>query len=384
MPNNFTIINQIENKKAVIMLTGVVSSYDSDHTFKASTFINEFTKLQESNTHIHVDIVNFYGGSIMEGIPVYNHIKKVVDEGVIEISGKVDGLAASMGSIISMAIPVENLEMANMARLMNHCAKGGAWGTAAEVRNTAQLIEDLENDLVNILAERTGWTPEEVKNKWMDGLDHYITATEAKKIGLVGETTKSKVIKKEPKNLVDPAAVFNFYQNQITNISKPEEHMKNIPLFIAAFAAAGIELSANVDEAGILSEVKKLATTNKTISDKLTEAETKLGDQQKLAVDNLVNNAIKDQKIDKSQEESIRKMATSNFDSAKTFLDGQTARKPLNGQLNGGGNPPNTPGNQDPEKNFSWYRKNAPNALAKMKRETPEDYEALKNAQYTS
>lgn len=384
MPKNFTIINQSKNNKAVIMLTGVVSSYDSDHTFKASTFINEFTKLQETNTAIHIDIVNFYGGSIMEGIPVYNHIKKVVDAGEITITGKIDGLAASMGSIISMAIPVAKLEMAGMARLMNHCAKGGAWGTAAEVRNTAELIEGLENDLVNILAERTGWSEEEVKNKWMDGLDHYITATEAKKIGLVGKIAKSKVIKKEPKNLVDPAAVFNFYQNQIVNITKPEEQMKNIPLFIAAFAAAGIELAENVDEAGILAEVKNLTAKNKETSTKLTEAENKLKEQQTKAVDNLVASAIKEGKITQAQEESIKAMATADFDNAKTFLDSQTARKPLNQQLNGGGNGAATPDNQDDQKDFAWYRKNAPDALAKMKRENPEDFEALKNAQYKS
>ncbi|CAA0260317.1 conserved hypothetical protein [Tenacibaculum maritimum] len=380
MSKNFTIINQGKNK-ATIMLTGVVSSYDSDYTFKAATFINEFRKLQETNTAIHIDIVNFYGGSIIEGIPIYNHIKDVIAEGEIEITGKIDGLAASMGSIIAMAIPVENLEMANMGRLMNHCAKGGAYGTVAEVRNTAQLIEDYENDMVNILAERTRWSVAEVKKKWMDGLDHYITATEAKKIGLVGKIAKSKVIKKEPKNLADPSAVFNFYQNQIVNISNTEEQMKNIPLFIAAFAEIGIELPANTDEKTILTNVKNLIEKNKEIDNELTEVNNQLKSQKETTVNSLVENALKSGKITKAQEGSIRAMATSNFDSAKAFLDVQPERKSLTKQLNNSSKVVNST-NQDTEKTFYWYRKNAPDALAKMRKESPEEFLELYNAHY--
>ena len=109
---NFTVVNKGTNGKAVMMLTGMVSFYNGEQSFSASKFINDFNKLKETHNEIHIDIVNLYGGSITEGIPVYNHLKETAEEGKVKITGKIDGLAASMGSIIAMAIPVENLEWA--------------------------------------------------------------------------------------------------------------------------------------------------------------------------------------------------------------------------------------------------------------------------------
>lgn len=389
MKDNFTVINKQKNSgKAVMMLTGMVSFYNGDQSFSASKFIKDFNTLKETHNHIHVDIVNLYGGSITEGIPVYNHIRETAEAGEVKITGKIDGLAASMGSIIAMGIPVDELEMGNMARIMNHRAKGGAWGTADEVKHAGENIASYEDDLVEILSERTGLSTDDIRSKWMDGKDHYIKAAEAKKLGLVGKTTKSKAIKKAPKNNVDPEAVFNFYQQQIVNaididiepIENQNEDMKLIAQFIAAFAIAGIELNAeNATEESILGQVKTLAQNNKKLTDDLTEAKDKLSKQHKEAVKNLVADAKKRDLIKENQEASLTKMANNNLDDAREFVNGLTPHKPLNERLNSGkGDPKNE--NTDDEKDFDWYRKNDHQALQKMKVNDPENYKALKDA----
>ncbi|WP_372747047.1 ATP-dependent Clp protease proteolytic subunit, partial [Lutibacter sp.] len=105
MIKNFTIVNEDKKQqKASVTLTGYVASFNSDNTFNSAKFIEMFNTLKATNTHIHIDIVNLYGGSITEGIPVYNHIKETAAEGSVKITGKIEGLAASMGSIIAMAI----------------------------------------------------------------------------------------------------------------------------------------------------------------------------------------------------------------------------------------------------------------------------------------
>lgn len=388
---NFTVINKGKTAgKAVMMLTGMVSFFNGEQSFSASKFIKDFNALKENNTHIHIDIVNLYGGSITEGIPVYNHIKETAEAGDIKITGKIDGLAASMGSIIAMGIPVENLEMGNYARLMNHRAKGGGYGTADEVRNAANTIESYEDDLAEILAERTGWTTEEVRNKWMDGEDHYIKSAEAKKIGLVGKTSKSKVIKSAPKNDVAPEEAFNFYQTQITNaietdfetIENKNEDMKLLHKFATAFALASITIDpTNATEESILDEVTNLAKNNKKLTENLEAANTKLQEQKDLAVKNLVASARKNNLIKESQEESLTTMAENDLDAAQKFVNALTPHTPLNEKLNGGKGGDGNPGNEnDPEKTFDWYRKNDSKALAEMQAKDPEAYNALKEA----
>ena len=383
MSKNFTVINKGTNGKATMMLTGSISFYNGEYSFSASQFIKDFNELKESNQHIHIDIVNLYGGSITEGIPVYNHIKEAADGNEFKITGKIDGLAASMGSIIAMAIPVDDLEMGNMARIMNHSAKGIGYGTASEVRNAADTIEGYEDDLVNILAERTGLSSKKIKAKWMDGLDHYIKADEAKRLKLVGKTTKSKVIKKSPDNATDPLAVFNFYQDQITNSiennnNQEPEDMKLIAQFIAAFAVAGIEIDAeNATEENFLTEVKNLTNKNTDLNTKLTAAEAKLQTQAEAAVTDFVANAKSKELIQENQVASLTKMATNDMEAAKEFVDSLTPRKSLSQQLNNGVDPKNE---DDPKKDFDWYRKNDHKALAKMKSEDLEKYNELKNA----
>ncbi|MAB37729.1 MAG: hypothetical protein CL528_11355 [Aequorivita sp.] len=385
---NFTVVNKGTNGKAVMMLTGMVSFYNGEQSFSASKFINDFNKLKETHNEIHIDIVNLYGGSITEGIPVYNHLKETAEEGKVKITGKIDGLAASMGSIIAMAIPVENLEMGNMARIMNHRAKGGAYGTADDVEHQASTIRSYEDDLVDILAERTGLSTKDVRAKWMDGRDHYIKAEEALTLKLVGHTTKSKAIKKAPKNSATPEEVFNFYQQQIVNaietdsefIQNQNEDMKLIAQFIAAFALAGIEMNAeNASEETILAQVKKVTADNKDLKGKLETAENQLTAQKDLAVANLVATALKDGKIQKSQEASLKKMAENSLEDAQEFVKNQTVHKPLTTQLNNGQNA-GAENNGGEEKDFNWYRKNDSKGLMEMKTKQPDEYQALLQA----
>lgn len=385
---NFTVVNKGANGKAIMMLTGMVSFYNGEQSFSASKFINDFNKLKETSNEIHIDIVNLYGGSITEGIPVYNHIKETAEKGEVKITGKIDGLAASMGSIIAMAIPVENLEMGSMARIMNHRAKGGAYGTADDVEHQASTIRSYEDDLVDILAERTGLTSKEVRAKWMDGKDHYIKAEDALTLKLVGHTTKSKAIKKAPKNSASPEEVFNFYQQQIVNaietdfqtIDNQNNDMKNIAAFVAAFALAGIEINAeNATEETFLNASKKLAKENKEIKEKLTSAENQLTAQKDLAVANLVSTALKDGKIQKSQEASLKKMAENSLEDAQEFVKNQTVHKPLTSQINIGG-AEGAENNGAEAKTFDWYRKNDSKGLMEMKSKQPDEYQALLQA----
>lgn len=379
------------DKKADIgylTLSGYIASFDyEDEYFKATTFLEAFNKLKKEHSHIHINIVNLYGGSIYEGIPVYNALK---EEAEVKITGKVDGLAASMGSVIALAIAPENLEMGKMARLMIHRAKSGSYGTGDELMAAGKATNDLEEDLISIYSERSVFSTEEVKSKWMDGVDHYINATDAKKYGFVGQTVES-TIKKSPAKamMTNPKDVFNFYNSQIINQKTDSNDMKNLALFAAALVAFNPKFSIDSpSEEEVLAEMKAQLKAGKDAEaalkdaqDALKEANDKLAESETAAIKSLIDGAIAENKIQESQRESIEAMASKDFENAKAFLAAQTPRTSLSATLKGG---TKTPKPGEAEMTFSEWRKKDAKGLAQMKKTDPERYQELYDAQYGS
>lgn len=382
MTENFTIVNvDKKKKKASMTLTGYVSSYNSDNTFSSAKFIERFTELKANNEHIHIDIVNFYGGSITEGIPVYNHIKETADEGSITITGKIEGLAASMGSIIAMAIPVENLEMGNMSRIMNHRAKGGAFGTSDEVHNSANLIQGYEDDMVGILAERTGLTDVEVKAKWMDGLDHYIKATEAKKLKLVGNISESNLKKALPKNFKSPDDAFNFFQtnlvyNSLNNDMELEQQLRQ-----------ALNLGANDDVVAAVTKLNADNTTNAEYKTKFEALQKANQDAEEAEAKTLVENAITGKFIGEDQKDVYLSLFKADHANAKKVVEnlmkGKASTTETNQKLNTFIDGLQNQGGAAPvDKTYEWYEKNDPEALLRMKEENNDQFMKLFNAQF--
>lgn len=382
MPVNYTIVNvDKKQKKANMTLTGYVASFNSENSFNSAKFIKQFNELKAENTHIHIDIINLYGGSITEGIPVYNHIAETAREGKITITGKIEGLAASMGSIISMGIPADNLEMGNMSRIMNHRAKGGAWGTADDVRNSADMIQGYEDDMISILAERTGMTEADVKAKWMDGLDHYIKAPEAKKLGLVGKISKTNLKGKLPKNFATPVEAYNFYETHLVH------NYLNTDMELEQELRQALNLGANDD---VVAAVKKLNTSNETNADYKTKYDALLQanqEKEKAEAEALVNAAIEAKKIDESEKETYMALFAADHENAKKVVAKLTATQApsnsanqqlsemVDGLKNQGGNTP-------VEKNYAWYEKNDPQALLDMQENNNEQFMKLFNAHF--
>lgn len=358
-------------------LTGYVSSYNSENTFNSAKFIEQFNALKAKFKHIHIDIVNLYGGSIVEGIPVYNHIKETAAAGAIKITGKIEGLAASMGSIIAMAIPVDDLEMGNMARLMNHRARGGAFGTSEEIKNASEMVQGYEDDMVAILAERTGLSAEDVKAKWMDGLDHYIKAAEAKKLKLVGKLTTTAIKNPLPKNFSNPEEAYNFFDtnlvlNSKSNMTLEEQLREALNLGVNDDVLAAVK-QLQVD-AAFRPKFEALNTANKQAQE--TEAQT------------LVQKAIDGKHIDEAQKDVYLNLFKADHANAKVVVEGllntktivasnsQQLGKMIDGLGNGAGAP------KAEVKDWDWYEKNDPETLLAMQESNPDEFKKLFDEKY--
>jgi len=105
--------------------------------------------------------INSPGGSVWEGMAVL----AMLNAHKAKIITRVEGLAASMASVVAMA--GDEIEMPENAFIMIHNPADIAWGDADEIRKTADVLDSVKEAIVNIYAKRTG-RPEKEISAWMD------------------------------------------------------------------------------------------------------------------------------------------------------------------------------------------------------------------------
>lgn len=130
--------------------------------------------------HLHI---NSPGGDVFDGLSIYrllvDHKAKVIVH--------IDGLAASIASVIAMA--GDEIHMSESGFLMIHNAWGIAFGSAAEMRTMADLLDKTTASIRDVYVARTGKTADKVKG-WMDE-ETWFTAQEALDNGFVTEVANN-------------------------------------------------------------------------------------------------------------------------------------------------------------------------------------------------
>jgi ATP-dependent Clp endopeptidase proteolytic subunit ClpP len=145
----------------------------------AKEFAQELAKIPATRK-ITVGI-NSPGGSVHEGLVIYNLLSARRNQ----VTCRVDGLAASIASIIALA--GSKLVMPASALLMIHDPSGMCMGTADEMREMAAALEKHKEALVNVYETKTKKPRAEIEQAMKD--ETWFTATDAKAFGLVDEIT---------------------------------------------------------------------------------------------------------------------------------------------------------------------------------------------------
>lgn len=140
----------------------------------AKQFISEFKKIPQGNT-VFLRI-NSPGGDVFDGLAIYNVIAR--HPGVVKAT--IDGLAASMASVIAMA--ANEITMPDNAYMMIHNPWGISIGDAEEMIKTADLLGKLAGTLADTYAKRSGQDAEKIAELMNE--ETWLTAAEAKELGL--------------------------------------------------------------------------------------------------------------------------------------------------------------------------------------------------------
>lgn len=125
--------------------------------------------------------INSPGGSVFDGVAIYNSLK----QHPAKVIGQVDGLAASAASFILQSAD-ERVSTRN-AQIMIHDAKAYAGGNAEAMRKAAILLDTVSDNIADIYSQRGVY--DQKKYRDLMKAETWYLAKEAKEAGLVDTVT---------------------------------------------------------------------------------------------------------------------------------------------------------------------------------------------------
>lgn len=184
MTKNILMMKQ-EKGKGIIDIYGEVvpESWRFEGEMSATHFKDQLDRLSDVE-EISVNL-NSPGGSVYEGLAIYNMLKRHKARIVVNV----DGLAASIASVIAMAGDV--IRMPENSMLMIHNAMTMQMGNADDMRETAELLDKVSGSIMTTYLSKSNKINEATLKALMDA-ETWLTADEALHYGLVDEVTATR------------------------------------------------------------------------------------------------------------------------------------------------------------------------------------------------
>jgi ATP-dependent protease ClpP protease subunit len=127
--------------------------------------------------------INSEGGDVFQGKTIYSLLKA----NPARIVAHVDGLAASSASLVAMA--AHEIKIADGSFMMIHNAWSRVIGNAADLREAAALLEQVDQTIVDTYAGRTRQTREQIA-AWM-AAETWFGAADAKQHGFADQIVEN-------------------------------------------------------------------------------------------------------------------------------------------------------------------------------------------------
>lgn len=317
----FNILAGPQEDTCCILLYGEIGNY-ADVT--AQGIVARL--LEAEQTYRKIDVrINSVGGEVETGIAIFNALR----QSKADITIYIDCIAASTASFIAAC--GRTVKMSRYARMMLHRPSGGAWGDASHLKNYIAQLEQIEEVLCRIYAERTGHTAEDIRATYMDGEDHWLTADEALSLGFVDEIYDdarevSFTDSLSPRERCERYTAC--YLESIRLSHKTQKQMinklKGMPTF-----------SDCADEAAIVGRIAEIeakaakydavVAERDTLKAKVADLERKEREAAEAACDAAVDRARAEERIGANEVEGFKTLMRKDPEATRALLD---ARKP--------------------------------------------------------
>lgn len=162
----FTFTAQAADKPAILAIDDEIGFWGT----QAKDFRAALDAVASNSLEVEI---NSPGGDVFAGLGMYNMLRSFSANGKT-VTTRVTGVAASIASIIMLA--GDKREMPKNAFAMIHGPSSFSFGTAEEMRDTADTLDKIGSSLRSVYVDRMGVTDEEAAT--MMAKDTWLTADE--------------------------------------------------------------------------------------------------------------------------------------------------------------------------------------------------------------
>lgn len=212
-----------DNDTAEVLIYGDIGESWWGESITAQKFVKDLQAVDADYLDVRI---NSYGGSVSDGLAIYNALKR--HKALVNVH--IDGVAVSIASLIAMA--GDTVNMAENAMLMIHAPWGGAVGNAKDLREYADVLDKFAEAMVSSYAAKTGKDNADLLALLTDGVDHWYSAAEAVAEGFVDQITEAVAIAAAlPRDRFSnlPAAAAAFIRNKEHTMSHKDTQTPAAP-----------------------------------------------------------------------------------------------------------------------------------------------------------
>jgi len=151
---------------------------------KAEEFVKDINALAVDRINLRL---NTPGGGVFDGFAIYNALRSHRAEVITHI----DGLAASIGSVVALAGDTVNI--AQNAFFMIHNPHALVLGESKDMRKMADTLDKIAGAIVRTYADKSGKSEEEIQQ--IMNKETWFNADEAKEAGFADNVTETREVK---------------------------------------------------------------------------------------------------------------------------------------------------------------------------------------------
>ncbi len=146
------------------------------HGITAKSFLEDLRGLKGKDITVHI---NSTGGDVFQGQAIYTALKNYSGK----VTVKIEGLAASMATIIALA--ADKVEMTSNSLFMIHSPMSNVFGNKAQMRKQINALEKVETTMLSVYKAKTNISEEEIEQ--MMAHETWLSAHEALELGFIDE-----------------------------------------------------------------------------------------------------------------------------------------------------------------------------------------------------
>jgi len=174
----YTIENKSSETPSIYIYEQIGEDFWADG-IGAKEFVGELADITAKSIDLHI---NSPGGNVFDGNAIYNALM----QHKATINVKIDGIAASIASVIAMS--GDTIEMPENAMMMIHDPSGVVIGTATDMNKMASALDKIKSGLVSAYRDKSKMDDAKIIQMMTD--ETWLTAKEAVGFGLADKMTE--------------------------------------------------------------------------------------------------------------------------------------------------------------------------------------------------